>query len=86
MCLIWSHEHGAWWGPGECGYVRSVSHAGRYSHYDALRICAQALPGTSRALRTFPEVPVREEDILAVRDRFLSRYPSEAWTIDDHEP
>jgi hypothetical protein len=80
--LIWSHEHGAWWGPGECGYVRPLSKAGRYTHADALRICAAALPGTSRQLRTFPELPVREDDVLTIRERFIGQYPSEAETLD----
>lgn len=80
--LIWSHEHGAWWGPEECGYVRSLSQAGRYTQAQALAVCARALPGTSRRLRTFPELPVREADMLVIRDRFVSVCPAETDTID----
>jgi hypothetical protein len=29
--VIWSEEHGAWWGPGKGGYTRSLLKAGRYS-------------------------------------------------------
>ena len=79
--LVWSHEHGAWWGPARCGYERKLSQAGRYSHAEALDICTRAIPGTSRALRTFPELPVREADALMIRDRFLGEYPSEADTL-----
>jgi len=29
--LIWSIEHGAWWGPNHRGYTQDVRQAGRYS-------------------------------------------------------
>jgi hypothetical protein len=74
--LIWSHEHRAWWGPGEAGYVREISRAGRYSHADALRICAQAIPGDARILGALPELPVLEDDVLAMRDRFRGAFPN----------
>ena len=73
--LIWSHEHGAWWGPGRCGYVRSVAQAGRYTHAEALQICTDAIPGTSRWLGALPELPVREADIATMRDRFRAEFP-----------
>lgn len=60
--LIWSNEHRAWWGPGECGYVPRVSQAGRYSREAALRICANAL-GTALHMGMPAELPVRSEDV-----------------------
>jgi hypothetical protein len=79
--LIWSHEHSAWWGPGGRGYVRRISHAGRYSHSQALTICTAAIPGTSAKLGALPEVPVRLADlelmIAGYKGRFGER--AEAW-------
>jgi ribosomal protein S27AE len=40
--LVWSFEHGAWWGPGKCGYTRSLNKAGRYTRLEALEICDEA--------------------------------------------
>ena len=80
--FIWSHEHGAWWGPGRCGYVRSIAQAGRYSHAEAIDICANAIPGTSRKLGALPELPVLEADVMTMRDRFRAAFPDierEAW-------
>ena len=80
--LIWSHEHGAFWGPGRCGYVNSVAKAGRYSRAEAIDICANSIPGTSRWLHALPELPVREADAIEMRDRFRAAYPGlapEAW-------
>jgi len=80
--LIWSHEHGAWWGPGRSGYVNSVAQAGRYSHAEAIDICANSMPGTTRWLGALPELPVREADVMTMRDRFRAAYPGlapEAW-------
>jgi hypothetical protein len=42
MWVIWSEEHGAWWGPGEHGYTRSLRSAGRYSKEDAKEIAFDA--------------------------------------------
>lgn len=42
LWVIWSEEHGAWWGPGEMGYVRSLARAGCYTEADARRIVARA--------------------------------------------
>ena len=75
--LIWSHEHKQWWGPDRCGYVQSIARAGRYTHAEALDICAGAIPGTSRRLGALPELPVREADVLMIRDRFRGEFPSE---------
>jgi hypothetical protein len=43
--LIWSNEHGAWWGPGEHGYVHDVAEAGRYTVKRAEAIVANANRG-----------------------------------------
>jgi hypothetical protein len=64
--LIWSHEHGAWWGPGRCGYTRDPRRAGRYSRVEALKICTEAIPGDSKRLGALPELPVREDDLDAM--------------------
>jgi hypothetical protein len=40
--LIWSNEHGCWWGPGRRGYVRIIARAGRYSPPVAEAICRDA--------------------------------------------
>ena len=64
--LIWSHEHGAWWGPGRHGYVQAVADAGRYSHAQAMAICADAMPGNLERLGVLPELPVREADAVAL--------------------
>lgn len=40
--LIWSNEHGGWWGPGRRGYVRIIALAGRYHPDVAAQICADA--------------------------------------------
>jgi hypothetical protein len=76
MYLIWSHEHRQWWGPGRYGYVQSIAKAGRYTHAEALDICAAAVPGDSRRLGALPELPVREADVLEIRDRFRAQFPS----------
>lgn len=40
--LIWSIEHDAWWRPGETGYTRTLSEAGRYRQPRAVEIVARA--------------------------------------------
>ncbi len=40
--LVWSNEHGCWWGPLSSGYVRIIARAGRYSPEAAKRICDDA--------------------------------------------
>lgn len=37
--LVWSIEHGAWWGPNHCRYYIDIDFAGRYSLEEALSIC-----------------------------------------------
>ena len=61
--LIWSHEHGAWWRPNNCGYTVHVIAAGRYSRGEALATCS----GTRIGWRNDgapAEIPVREQDAL----------------------
>jgi hypothetical protein len=54
--LIWSFEHNAWWGPGECGYVGDVDRAGRYTLEHAEKICLQANIGSiNEAIVPLPE-------------------------------
>lgn len=36
--MIWSIEHGAWWGPNHAGYVSDPKEAGRYSFDEAIDI------------------------------------------------
>jgi hypothetical protein len=79
--LIYSVEHSAWWGPDRCGYVRSIAKAGRYSQAEALRLCIEAMPGTSTRLGALPELPVRLADIetmVAAYDTELGDRP-EPW-------
>jgi hypothetical protein len=73
--LIWSSEHRAWWGPGRMGYVRRVENAGRYSHEEAMRICTEAMPGTSKLLGMLPELPVPLEDVKVMLEMFSLDYP-----------
>jgi hypothetical protein len=73
--LIWSNEHGLWWGRGSCGYVQSFADAGRYSRVEALKICANEIPGTAARLGMLPELPVRLVDVLAFTEVFLKKYP-----------
>lgn len=54
LYLIWSEEHGSWWGPNSHGYTRSMAKAGRYTRQRAEAICRNANAGG-----TFCEAPVR---------------------------
>jgi hypothetical protein len=36
--IIWSNEHGAYWGRNRSGYIKSRKDAGKYSYEDALEI------------------------------------------------
>ena len=60
--LIWSHEHGGWWGQGDNGYTRDPAKAGRYTRIGALGICMRAAH-EARKWGALPEVPVPEADI-----------------------
>lgn len=37
--LVWSNEHGAWWGPNSAGYLYKVEEAGRYTLAEAMSHC-----------------------------------------------
>jgi hypothetical protein len=73
--LIWSAEHGAWWGPGRNGYVRRLSDAGHYPRRVAIDICTTAIPGTAETMGALPEMPVRLEDIEEMQERHHTKYP-----------
>lgn len=64
--LIWSNEHCGWWKPGRSGYTREMKEAGLYSRDEALRICRQAVLGSSGGV--FNELPVRLEDMREFTD------------------
>jgi hypothetical protein len=40
--LIWSIEHGGWWGPARRGYVQDPRDAGRYARDEAEDIVTDA--------------------------------------------
>ena len=66
ICLIWSNEHRAWWGPHEHGYVTKLADAGRYSRDLAIAIVEGAQAGRHAMLDQIPpEIVVREIDALA---------------------
>ena len=73
--LIWSHFHFAWRGPDRCVLTRLLGQAGRYSHAEAIDICASAIPGMGLLAGALPELPVREADVMAMRDRFHDAFP-----------
>jgi hypothetical protein len=79
--LIWSHEHGAWWGPAGNGYARRISEAGRYTERVAIEICTSAMPGTSTRMEALPEVPVRLASLEAMLALCRAEYPGrkEPW-------
>jgi hypothetical protein len=72
--LIWSHEHAAWWGPARSGYVTRISQAGRYTRAEAVRICADAIPGTSYRLGALPELPVSLFDLALMIEAHTSGF------------
>lgn len=58
VCLIWSNEHRAWWGPMEHGYVREVRLAGRYPLSRAVTLVTNAQRGRRRPeYREVDELP-----------------------------
>jgi hypothetical protein len=73
--LIWSAEHGAWWGPVDAGYVQRISDAGRYSHAAALLICIKAMPGDARRMGALPELPVALVDVEHMIERYDAVFP-----------
>lgn len=72
LYLIWSHEHGRWWGAGRRGYTRSIAEAGRYNRAEALLICAKAIAGTAQRMQALPELPVRLADVEAFTNAYMA--------------
>lgn len=70
--LIWSNEHRAWWRPNHASYTVHAEQAGRYTHEEALRICAGARDGW-RPGEPPPEIPVAEADVLHCERRYVER-------------
>jgi hypothetical protein len=86
--LIFSVEHGAWWGPSRCGYVASIGDAGRYSDAEAMAICTELIPGTARRLGALPALPVSETHVMWLHQRFRSMLPDvppEPWEPRERE-
>ena len=72
--LIWSNEHSGWWRENRCGYAGRIEDAGRYTQAEALEICTNAMPGR-RDGEPLNEIPVREEDVRFMLQRFAGTYP-----------
>lgn len=60
--LVWSHEHGAYWGPNHRGYPIDINLAGRYSLEEAVEICRSARSG--RPDERPPELPVPSPECI----------------------
>ena len=56
--LVWSNEHGAWWGPARWGYEREIARAGRYLEPEADDI-------VDKANKFLPEGQINEVKVLA---------------------
>lgn len=74
--LIWSNEHGGWWGPGRRGYSTGIIGAGEYTRDEAIEICRDALP-TAQHIGRISEIPVRREDVMEALEAGLA--PSVIW-------
>jgi hypothetical protein len=82
--LVWSNEHAAWWGPNRCGYNTHISHAGRYTRDEAIKICNGARGG--REFNRNPsEVPILLKDAEAfwTEAGLQERYEREARDLDN---
>ena len=79
--LVWSNEHGAWWGPGRHGYRKRLSEAGRYTQAEALEISAQAISGDAERMGLLPELSVRLADVQAMQKAFHRTFnvPPGSW-------
>lgn len=66
--LVWSNEHGGWWRPENAGYSRDIREAGRYTHREAMVICARSIPGIPAKHGVLAELPVRIVDLELIRD------------------
>lgn len=67
LYLIWSNEHGGWWGPNRHGYTRKLREAGRYDRAVAMEICREAV-FTAMHIGIIAELPVRLADVLDFLD------------------
>jgi hypothetical protein len=65
--VIWSYEHGAWWGPARCGYTVQLADAGRYSRDEAERIVASA--NIVQLNETY--LPLADADTFKQRRRYV---------------
>ena len=70
LYLIWSLEHSAWRGPRGAGYTRRQSEAEQYTRAEAIDICTEAMPGTTR-LGALPELPVAVADLKEMNGRYF---------------
>ena len=70
LWLVWSNEHGAWWGPNESGYYTDIRSAGRYRKEKAME-CADSRSHIKRKLP--PEVIISERDAMAGIDPNAAR-------------
>jgi hypothetical protein len=52
-----------------------MTEASRYTNNQALVICCNAIPGTAGRVGVLPELPVREQDVQAMRLYLKARYP-----------
>jgi len=59
--LIWSREHQAWWLPGKMGYTRELEKAGRYSQFEARKICDDANRYSERTEETMIDASFIDE-------------------------
>lgn len=58
--LVWSNQHGMWWGPGHRGYRLRIEEAGRYTKAEARNIVALATCGWQLEERRRDPVSGRE--------------------------
>ena len=70
LYLIWSVEHSAWWKPNSEGYTPRQSEAGQYTRAEAIDICTEAMPGTTR-LGALPKLPVAVADLKEMNGRYF---------------
>lgn len=63
--VIWSNEHGAWWGPKRAGYVARLTDAGKYARDEALTLCTDARGG-----REYNRIPSELPILLADAEVF----------------
>lgn len=80
LYLIWSNQHRAWWRHKSAGYTTKVSSAGRYSHEEAIKICAGAHGGWNKDIP--PEIPVRLDDAAACYV-LTPRHPAMDWELSE---